>query len=252
MSASSQSDPVLAVDDLTVSLLSGVPIIQNVSLRLAGGEILGIVGESGSGKSTLALAILGYTQPGASITEGSVAVSGEQLVGRPEKDLRRLRGRIVAYVPKIRRRPSIRHSGSASRSLIASPGSRQSSPDWFGEPLERAQLPTEGAFSHRFPHQLSGGQQQRVMIAMAVVGSPPLIVLDEPTTGLDVITQSGLLDEMAQLRDELHVAMIYVSHDIAAVASIADSIAVMYAGRIVEQGSAAEVLQHRATRTRVG
>ena len=247
------ADSLLAVDDLAVSLTSGVPIVTEVELRLQRGQILGVVGESGSGKSTLALALLGFVRPGAVITSGEIAIDGTRLDGRSEKDLREMRGHLVSYVPQdpatslnpARRigqqiLDRIPHSGKSERGALV----RRS--------LDRAQLPSDDGFLRRFPHQLSGGQQQRVLIAMAIVGEPPLIILDEPTTGLDVITQARLLEEIVRLRDDLHLTLVYVSHDIAAVATVADDIAVMYAGRVVEQGPAERVLRRPAHPYTVG
>ena len=236
---------LLSVSGVTVSLTSGVPIIEDIDTGVRRGEILGLVGESGSGKSTLALAMLGFARPGARIAKGQVVVGGQAMVGRPERELRRRRGRLVSYVPQDpqsslnpgRRIADQLHDRIRDRD-------RDEWPRLVQAALERAQLPHTDEFLARFPHQLSGGQQQRALIAMAIVGEPSLVVLDEPTTGLDVVTQAGLLREIVSLRDSLEIGVVYVTHDVAAVATVADSITVMYAGRIVEQGRADEML-HR-------
>jgi peptide/nickel transport system ATP-binding protein len=240
----STGERLLFVSGLTVSLTSGVPIIEDVDISVRRGEILGLVGESGSGKSTLALATLGFTRPGARIVKGEVIVGDQPMVGRPERELRRRRGRLVSYVPQ-----DPQSSLNPGRRIVDQLHDRicdRDKHDWprlVHAALERAQLPDTDEFLARFPHQLSGGQQQRALIAMAIVGEPSLVVLDEPTTGLDVVTQAGLLREIVRLRDSLEIGVVYVTHDVAAVASIADSVAVMYAGRIVEQGGAAELLR---------
>lgn len=241
----SERPPLLAVEHLTVSLTSQVPIIEDVNLRLGPGEILGLVGESGSGKSTLALALLGFARPGASIAGGEVAIAGEPMLRRSERELRRLRGRLVSYVPQdpaSSLNPSRRLGAQVVDRILDRPADDRDR--LVRRALERAQLPASDQFLRRFPHQSSGGQQQRALIAMAIVGESSLVVLDEPTTGLDVVTQAGLLQEILDLRESLGISLVYVSHDIAAVATVADVIAVMYAGRIVEQGRTQDIL-HR-------
>jgi peptide/nickel transport system ATP-binding protein len=237
-------EQLLSVSGLTVSLSSGVPIIQDVDVSVRKGEILGLVGESGSGKSTLALAMLGFARAGAQILKGEVVVAGEAMVGRPESELRRSRGRLVSYVPQ-----DPQSSLNPGRRIVDQLEDRireRNKSEWpalVAAALDRAQLPHTEEFLSRFPHQLSGGQQQRSLIAMAIVAEPALVVLDEPTTGLDVVTQAGLLREILRLRGSLGIGVVYVTHDVAAVASVADTISVMYAGRIVEQGTAQEMLR---------
>jgi len=238
------SDVVLVVEDLQMELFSGEPIVEDVSFQLEPGKVLGLVGESGSGKTTTALALLGYTRPGVRIAGGTVTVCGRTLTGRPERELRRLRGQLIAYVPQdpaSSLNPSVRVGDQVGDLL------RRHAPDRdldreVARTLELVQLPSSREFRRRFPHQLSGGQQQRIAIAAALVCRPAVVVLDEPTTGLDVVTQSHLLEEIGLLRQEMELAIVYVSHDLAVVASLADQIAVMYAGRIVEEGQAAGVL----------
>ena len=235
--------PLLVANDLTVSLTSDVPIVEDANLRLGRGEILGVVGESGSGKSTLALALLGFARPGGYFARGEVLIEGESMLGRSERDLRRLRGKLVSYVPQdpaSSLNPSRRLRDQLMDRLLDRP-SKERDP-LMRRAVDRAQLPATDQFLERFPHQISGGQQQRALIAMAIAGEPSLLVLDEPTTGLDVVTQAGLLREILSLRETLGVSMIYVSHDIAAVSEVADVIAVMYAGRIVEQAPTRKIL----------
>jgi peptide/nickel transport system ATP-binding protein len=248
--------PLLRVEGLRVVLDSGAPIVEDVSLQLRAGEVLGLVGESGSGKTTTALALLGFARPGARISAGAVEVGGEPLTGRGEAAVRALRGRLVSYVPQdpgLALNPALRVEGLIGDMVKAharAPGS-----DEVARALAAVHLPSDRTFARRYPHQLSGGQQQRVAIASALVCEPRLVVLDEPTTGLDVVTQARILEEIDRLRRERGVAVVYVSHDLAVVGSLADRIAVMYAGRIVEEGPAAALLarpHHPYTRGLLG
>ena len=234
----------LDIRGLSVGLESGEAVVEELDIELAAGEILGLVGESGSGKTTAALAILGYAREGAVITGGTVSVAAGEVPYDDEHRARSIRGRVVSYVPQDPANslnPSLR-IGTAVEHVLAV-GGRMSSPiEAVRAALESAGLPSDSGFLRRFPHQLSGGQQQRVLLGMALGPEPALVVLDEPTTGLDVVTQARILEEIDRLRRELNVAMVYVSHDLAVVGQIADRIAVMYAGRIVEQGAALDVL----------
>jgi peptide/nickel transport system ATP-binding protein len=238
------SEPVLRVDGLRVELESGEAIVEDVSLELAAGEVLGLVGESGSGKTTTAVALLGFARRGARIAGGTVEVDGKALTGRDERIVRALRGRLVSYVaqePGAALNPSLRVEDLIGDMARAHGGEAAGSSPAIGA-LASVHLPADREFARRFPHQLSGGQQQRVAIATALVCEPRVVVLDEPTTGLDVVTQARILAEIDRLRRERGVAVVYVSHDLAVVASIADRIAVMYAGRIVEEGPTAALL----------
>jgi peptide/nickel transport system ATP-binding protein len=238
------SDVVVSVDSLRIELASGEPVVDDVSFELARGEALGLVGESGSGKTTTALALLGYCRPGVHVTAGTIEVAGHRITGRAESELRRLRGRVVSYVPQdpaSALNPSVRVGEQVAGVL------RTHVPDAevervVAETFELVQLPSGADFRSRFPHQLSGGQQQRVAIAAALVCRPSVVVMDEPTTGLDVVTQARLLEQIMLLREQLRLAIVYVSHDLAVVASLADRIMVMYAGSVVEDGPAEPVL----------
>jgi peptide/nickel transport system ATP-binding protein len=229
---------VLRAANLRVELSNGDAIIDAVDLELQAGEILGLVGESGSGKTTTALSIFGYNTAPQRLTAGQVELAGEEL--RTKREFREARGKLVSYVPQnpgTALNPSLR-IGDAVLDMVREPRGEQSA----SALLQRVGLPAERAFARRYPHQLSGGQQQRVCIAASLAPSPVVVVLDEPTTGLDVVTQDRILKELLRLRDEEHVAMLYITHDLAVVAQIATRIAVMYAGHIVEQGPAAEIL----------
>ena len=234
----------LAMSGLTVRVGRGPAIIEDVDLRLTRGEILGVVGESGSGKTTAALSLLGFASDGVEIASGSFELGGTVVAA--DESLRALRGSVISYVPQDPGRalnPSLRIADAILDVATAHAGPPD--PDALVvRMLDAVGLPSDEEFRRRFPHQISGGQQQRVLIAMALVGNPAVIVLDEPTTGLDVITQERILSLLVRLRDEQGIAMVCVAHDLSVVAQIADRIAVMYAGRIVEQGSLQKVLGH--------
>ncbi|MDX6536831.1 MAG: peptide/nickel transport system ATP-binding protein ddpF [Gaiellales bacterium] len=245
MSAVAPPAAVVRVEGLTLALRTGEPVVEDVSFSLAAGEILGLVGESGSGKTTTALALLGYTRPGVVWRSGSAEVGGEQVLGRDERSLRNLRGRVVSYVPQDpggALNPSLR-VGDAILDVLRAHRGGTGSLESVHAALDRVELGGDAGFTRRYPHQLSGGQQQRVTIAMACVCEPPVAVLDEPTTGLDVLTQDRILFELDRLRSEQGMAMVYVSHDLAVVARMADRIVVMYAGRVVENAPAADVIE---------
>jgi peptide/nickel transport system ATP-binding protein len=240
----SDTSPVIRVEDLCIRLSTGEPVVDDVSFAVGAGEILGLVGESGSGKTTTALSLLGYTRAGVEISGGTIEVGGESILGREPRALRSLRGRVVSYVPQDpggSLNPSLR-VGDAIMDVLRAHRAKVPG-DSLRTALERVELGADPRFVHRYPHQLSGGQQQRVTIAMASACQPPVAVLDEPTTGLDVLTQDRILLELRRLRDQKGMAMVYVSHDLAVVAGMADRIVVMYAGRMVESGPASEVIE---------
>ena len=238
------SEPALSVRDLRVELESGAPVVDELTLSVAPGQIVGLVGESGSGKTTAALALLGYARPGVRIVGGTVEVAGRRVDGSDERTARRLRGSLVSYVPQDPGQalnPALRIRAAIEDMLDEHAGHRPAGAT-VERSLESVHLPSSPEFRSRFPHQLSGGQQQRVSIALALACEPPVVVLDEPTTGLDVITQARVLEEIERLRRERELAMVYISHDLAVVAQVADWIAVLYAGRIVEEGPTNVVL----------
>jgi peptide/nickel transport system ATP-binding protein len=238
------SEPIVSVRDLEVTTGNGDHILNSVSLELHAGRSIGLVGESGSGKTALAHALLGFARPGLRISGGSVRVQGTELVGRSERELRSLRGRVISYVPQdppTSLNPSIRVANQV-REMLRAHARDSENDELIADVFRRVELPTDSAFLRRYPHQLSGGQQQRLALAMAIACKPPVIVLDEPTTGLDVITQATILEEVRRLQRELGAALVYVTHDMAAVASVVDRIAVMYAGDIIEEGAVASIV----------
>ena len=238
---------LVTVSQLKVVLAnSGEDILDQVSFALGAGEVLGLVGESGSGKTTVGLAMLGHCRRGARIGGGSVRIAGEEMLGAAPAALRAARGRLVAYVPQdpgTALNPALRVGEQLQESLAAHLPAmdRAARANRVQEMLREVRLPPDPAILRRYPHQFSGGQQQRIALAMAFSCRPRLIVLDEPTTGLDVTTQAHVLDTVRALCREHGVAALYVSHDLAVVAALADRIAIMYAGRIVEHGRASAV-----------
>jgi peptide/nickel transport system ATP-binding protein len=230
---------VLQVSDLRVELAGQVDVLADVSFSLAAGEIVGLVGESGSGKTTLATALLRHARQGARITGGHIAVAGQAVLELEGEALRLARGGLVGYVaqdPATALNPALR-IGALLRETVRAhlpklPGDAVQ--QRIKETLVDVGLPDDAAFLRRFPHQLSGGQQQRVMLALAFVLRPRLIVLDEPTTALDVSTQAHVLDTLKRLCRGQGVAALYVTHDLAVVRDLVDRVMVMYAGRLVE------------------
>jgi peptide/nickel transport system ATP-binding protein len=229
--------PVLEVEGLRVELEGvGIDIVDDISFEIAAGEVLGLVGESGSGKSTVAVALLGHTRRGARIAGGEVRIDGRDILRHRAPELRALRGGTVSYIPQdpaSALNPALRIRTQLEEILTAH---RYDGRDRLTEMLAEVLLPHDAEFLRRYPHQLSGGQQQRVAIAMAFACRPRVIVLDEPTTGLDVTTQAHVLATVRHLCGTHGVAALYVSHDLAVVAALANRVAVMYAGRIVETG----------------
>jgi len=232
----------IQVDDLRVERSAdSTPIVHGVSFTLGAGEVLGIVGESGSGKSTLGLALLGFTKPGARVAGGSVRIGGRDIMSLPGDELRALRRTRLSYVPQdpgMSLNPALT-VGRQLREVLPPGEGLQRIYDVLGE----VGLPATDALLARKPGELSGGQQQRVGIAMAVIPRPELIVLDEPTTGLDVTTQLMVLDLVADLTREYGMTAVYISHDLGVIARVSDTVAVLKDGVIVEHGPATGVLR---------
>ena len=231
----------LVVTDLTVDVPGlNVDIVSDVSFAVPAGSALGIVGESGCGKTTVAMALLGFARPGTRIAAGCVDVNGIDVLTLNDQELRAIRGRVVSFVPQ---NPSRSLSpgmlvGEQIREMLAGDRlSRDEEESRVRAAWTAAQLPDARDIMGRYPHQLSGGQQQRVTIAMALIHEPAVVVMDEPTTGLDVLTQARLLEVIRELRSQREACIVYVSHDLSVVRSLVDRIAVMYGGRIVEEAA---------------
>ena len=232
----------LLITDLRLEVSSsGRDIVDEVNLTVSPGEVLGLVGESGSGKTTVGLAVLGHTRRGVQIAKGRIKVGETDVLSLGPEQLRKLRGRDVSYVPQdpsSALNPALRIGTQMIEVLEAHQVGTSDlvRRDRVAEMMREVLLPDDPEFLRRYPHQLSGGQQQRVGLAMAFACRPSVIVLDEPTTGLDVSTQAHVLDTVRNLASAHGVAALYVTHDLAVVSTLADRIAVMYAGRVIEQG----------------
>ena len=235
----------LRVENLEVSLKgTNVDVVAEISFSLGAGEVLGLVGESGSGKTTVALALLGYARRGLVITKGHIQIDDHDLLSLSAQHLRAARGRTVAYVPQdpaSALNPALRVGVQLREALRMAGDGKSLREARLAEMLSEVHLEPGPEILRRYPHQLSGGQQQRVAIAMAFANRPELIVLDEPTTGLDVTTQRHILETVRELCESHGVAAVYVSHDLAVVSGLADKVAVMYAGRVVEYGVSEDV-----------
>ncbi|WP_406856797.1 ABC transporter ATP-binding protein [Alsobacter sp. KACC 23698] len=241
--------PVLEVRDLAVSFGTRegvVKAVDGVSLTVNRGEVLGLVGESGSGKSVTGLAVMGLIDAPGRITAGSIQFEGRELVGLPERELRRLRGRRIAMIfqdPMTTLNPVLRVDTQMIEAIRAhEPVSEKAARDRAAQALARVGIPSPQERLTSYPHQFSGGMRQRVAIAIALLHGPSLLVADEPTTALDVTIQAQILAEVQQLCAETGTALVWITHDLAVVAGLADRVAVMYAGRIVEVGPVDPVL----------
>ncbi|RUW61064.1 ABC transporter ATP-binding protein [Mesorhizobium sp. M7A.F.Ca.US.008.03.1.1] len=253
---------ILSVRDLRVAFRTNdglVRAIDGVSFDLEESEILGVVGESGSGKTVSLLAVMGLiTDPNATI-EGSIRYKGRELVGLPARELRRLRGNEIAMIfqdPMTALTPvytigwQIAEQIRAHRSI-----SKSKAMERVEELLAEVNFPNPHEAMSRYPHQLSGGMRQRAVIAMALSCNPALLVADEPTTALDVTVQAGILDLVRKLRATHKSAVVFITHDMGVVSELADRVMVMYAGRVVERGSRAELFsdpRHPYTRALLG
>ena len=245
------SGPILSIHDLKVEFGTRqgvVKAVDGVSLNVYRGEVLGLVGESGSGKSVTGLSILGLIDPPGRIASGSIKLEGHELIGLPEHELRRLRGERMAMIfqdPMTTLNPVLRIDTQMIETIRAHENvSEKAARSRAEEALKRVGIPSPAERLLTYPHQLSGGMRQRVAIAIALLMSPALLVADEPTTALDVTIQSQIIAEVQQLCAETGTALIWITHDLAVVAGLADRIAVMYAGRIVEEGDVDPVLDH--------
>ena len=241
---------LLEVDDLKISARrdddSLLPIVKGVSFSVARGDVVALIGESGSGKTTIALSALGYTKPGLEFAGGEVRLEGEDVITMGSDQLRTLRGQRVAYLAQSAAatfNPALTIGEQVTESCVLHGILNQEQANERAETLYRAlELPDPDRLGRRYPHQVSGGQLQRLMAAMALCGKPDLLVLDEPTTALDVTTQIEVLKAFKSVIKQEGSAAIYVTHDLSVVAQIADHIVVLYAGEVQEHGSAEQVV----------
>ncbi len=242
--------PLIEVEDLAVTFYTprgAFRAVRNASLEIARGEVLGLVGESGCGKSTVAFAMMGYL-PSTAHVEGAVRFEGEDIATLSPADLQEMRGNRIAMVyqdPVTSLNPSMRVGPQVEESIT------QHLDMGWGEAQARAVelfesvgLADPETIGRRYPHELSGGQQQRVVIAMALACEPHLLIMDEPTTGLDVTTEATILDLIVELKDRVNAGIMFVSHNLGVIARVADRVAVMYAGEVVEQAPVRELFKN--------
>ncbi|MFI5020601.1 MAG: dipeptide ABC transporter ATP-binding protein [Alphaproteobacteria bacterium] len=240
--------PLLAIKDLRVEYRGAggvVPAIMDVSLAIMPGESFGLVGESGCGKSTLAMAVMGHLGLAGRIARGEIVLEGQNLVRASEAELRRVRGRRVAMVyqePGAALNPTM----TVGRQLMEVPIAHQDASAvearlLAARMLADVHMPDPDLVLGRYPHQLSGGQKQRVVIAMALLANPALLLLDEPTTGLDVTVEATVLDLVNELRGKYGTTLLYISHNLGVIAKVCDRVAVMYAGELVEEAPVGEL-----------
>ncbi len=247
-----QTDEVLLdVTDLEVAVgahRQSRAVVRGVSLQIRAGEIFGLLGESGSGKSMTVQAINGLLPPGARVTRGSVRFAGEELIGTNPRRLSQLRGDRIGMVfqdsltslnPIMRIGPQV-----AEPLLLHHKTGRRQAASLVAERLRAMGIPDPSEAVRRFPHEFSGGLRQRAAIATALIGTPRLLIADEPTTALDVTVQAQILDICRRLNEELGVAILLISHDLGVLSEVCTRIGVMYAGRIVQTGPTRAVLEH--------
>lgn len=238
---------VLTIRGLKVAAPNGAILVDGIDLDLAPGEVLGLIGESGAGKSTIGLAAMGYGRGGCKIVGGSIDVAGTSLMDGSRRTRERIRGARIAYVAQSAAaafNPAIRIGEQIIESaLYHGKMKRAEAEAWKLELLKTLQLPDPENFGERYPHQVSGGQLQRAMVAMAMSCRPDILVLDEPTTALDVTTQIEVLALLRRLIARYQTSALYITHDLAVVAQIADRIMVLRHGKLVEQGTAEQILE---------
>jgi peptide/nickel transport system ATP-binding protein len=255
------STPLLNVEELSVTFptqTGEVAAVRDVSFAIPESGTLGLVGESGSGKSATALAIMRLLPPQARLS-GQVRFANEPLLSLPEEAMRRVRGARISMIfqePMTALNPVMRVGDQIAEAVLAHRRvSRFEVRQHTVEALRDVAIPDPEQRANDYPHQLSGGQRQRVMIAMALVNHPQLLIADEPTTALDVTIQAQILELLRNVREKYRLAMLFISHDLGVVSAVADRVAVMYAGEIVEMGSAQNIFTapaHPYTRGLIG
>ena len=244
------ADPLLDVQRLTVvfeGARSSVTAVDAISFQIAPGETLGLVGESGSGKSVTACAILRLLQPPGRVTAGRIMFDGRDLLALPERDMRRVRGARISLIfqePMTALNPVMCVGDQIAEALtVHGQADARAARARAVELLNAVHIPDAARRVRDYPHQLSGGMRQRVMIAIALACHPALVIADEPTTALDVTIQAQVLDLLRELQERYSLALLLITHDFGVIAEMADRIAVMYRGALVEQGAVRLILR---------
>ena len=247
----SERDLVLTLENLEVETITGVKLVDKVDVTLKRGEILGLIGESGAGKSTIGLASMAYARAGCRITGGRISINGVELRASTAAARRNFRGKSIAYIAQSAAasfNPAMKLMDQVCEAPVLHGVMSRAEAETYARTLFRKlQLPNPETFGERYPHEVSGGQLQRAMAAMAMSCRPDIIVLDEPTTALDVTTQIEVLALLRDLIREFGTAGLYITHDLAVVAQIAHRIMVLRHGKMVEVGDARQILEQPQT-----
>ncbi|MCG8688015.1 MAG: ABC transporter ATP-binding protein [Desulfobacterales bacterium] len=245
--------PVLEITDLAISYKTrkrDVPAVRGVNFTVHQGETVGVVGESGCGKSTIAFGILDFLGANGRVVGGSIKFMGKEMVGTPKEELRQIRGNNISMVyqdPMQALNPSLTLGSQLSEVLTAHTDmTRNEAWDRCIAMLERVYMPDAANVMNRYPHMISGGQQQRVIIAMALLNNPALLIMDEPTTALDVTVEAAVLELIEDLKKDFNTGIIFITHNLGVVAKVSDRLCVMYGGEMVERGPIDEMFTNPA------
>ena len=242
------SETILSIGNLRIhfeTYAGEVQAIRGVNLKLEKGETLALVGESGSGKSVTAKSVMKLLSNNAVVKEGSITFKGENILEKSERDMQSIRGKEIAMVfqdPMTSLDPTMKIGKQITEVIIKhEKASKEEANKRAEELLELVGIPNAKERMKQYPHQFSGGQRQRIVIAIALACNPDVLIADEPTTALDVTIQAQILELLKELQQQFQMAIIFITHDLGVVANVADRVAVMYAGKVVEVGTADEV-----------
>lgn len=242
------SETILSIENLRIhfeTFAGEVQAIRGVNLKLQKGETLALVGESGSGKSVTAKSVMKLLSNNAIVKEGSITFKGENILEKSERDMQSIRGKEIAMVfqdPMTSLDPTMKIGKQITEVIIKhEKASKEEADKRAEELLELVGIPNAKERMKQYPHQFSGGQRQRIVIAIALACNPDVLIADEPTTALDVTIQAQILELLKELQQQFQMAIIFITHDLGVVANVADRVAVMYAGKVVEVGTAEEV-----------
>ena len=242
------SETILSIENLRIhfeTFAGEVQAIRGVNLKLQKGETLALVGESGSGKSVTAKSIMKLLSNNAVVKEGSITFKGENILEKSERDMQSIRGKKIAMIfqdPMTSLDPTMKIGKQITEVIIKhEKASKEEANKRAEELLELVGIPNAKERMKQYPHQFSGGQRQRIVIAIALACNPDVLIADEPTTALDVTIQAQILELLKELQQQFQMAIIFITHDLGVVANVADRVAVMYAGKVVEVGTADEV-----------